>query len=257
LAPAVCGGAALPGVDEIVRKSVANTESNWRAAPDYDFTEKDVESGKGPGSKTSRVMMIDGSPYYQLVALNGKPLPPAQAAEEERKLKREIAKRQHETSAERSKRIAEYQRERHQDQALMREMVRAFEYHLAGEETVDGRRCFVLRSTPKAGYRPPNRETRVLTGMRGTMWVDEQEYQWVKVEAEVFRPVAFGLFIAHVQPGTRFTLEQKPVNGRLWLPSHFSMQVKANVMRVWSRNSSDDETYWGYSTASHRETASR
>jgi hypothetical protein len=86
--------------------------------------------------------------------------------------------------------------------------------------------------------------------MRGKMWVDEQAYQWVKVEAEVFRPVAFGLFIAKVEPGTEFTLEQKPVQENLWLPSHFSVSVKARILQYWSHNTTDDETYSHYTRAS-------
>jgi hypothetical protein len=66
--------------------------------------------------------------------------------------------------------------------------------------------------------------------MPGKMWVDEQQYQWVRVQAEVFRPVVFGLFIAHVEPGTRFLLEQEPVEGRIWLRSHFTTPVKARIL---------------------------
>jgi hypothetical protein len=79
--------------------------------------------------------------------------------------------------------------------------------------------------------------------MRGTLWVDTQAYRWVKVHAEVFRPVAFGLFFARVQPGTEFSLEEKPVTESLWLPSHFSMAVNAKVLFL-SRRSTDDETYF-------------
>ena len=87
--------------------------------------------------------------------------------------------------------------------------------------------------------------------MRGKMWIDAEQYQWVRVHAEVFRPVAFGLFIAHVEPGTEFTLEEKPVQSGLWLPSHFSMQVRANVLFL-SRNSNDDETYSNYHRTGER-----
>ena len=130
----------------------------------------------------------------------------------------------------------------------MDEMGKGFDFKLAGEDTVNGRRCYVLNATPKAGYKPPSRETKVLTGMRGTMWVDTQAYQWVKVHAEVFRPVTFGLFFAQVKPGTEFTLEEKPVTGNLWLPSHFAMAVKSRVLFA-SRNSTDDETYSDYRPA--------
>jgi hypothetical protein len=138
----------------------------------------------------------------------------------------------------------------------MREMIKAFDFKLSGEQTVNGRRCVVLNATPKAGYRPPSRDTQVLTGMRGTMFVDAEKYQWVKVHAEVFRPVSFGLFFATVRPGTEFTLEQAPVAGNLWLPSHFSMNVNARVL-LWSHDSADDETYSNYHLAARQLTASQ
>jgi hypothetical protein len=249
----VCSAGLSRGADsgpdraaEIVRRSVANTNADWAAAPKYEFTERDIVTRRGQHTtKTYRVMMIEGSPYNKLTAINGQALSPAQQAAEDRKLEQESSRRHAEPSTERQKRIAQYERERHQDHALMAEMVKAFNFKLTGEETINGRRCFVLDATPKPEYEPPNHETRVLKGMRGKMWVDEQAYQWVKVHAEVFRPVTFGLFIARVGPGTEFTLESKPVEGNLWLPAHFSMTVNARVL-VLSKRSADDETYTNY-----------
>ncbi len=242
--------AAAPNrAQEIVQKSVANTNADWAAAPQFDFTERDVITRHGTRTvKSYQVLMINGSPYNNLIAIDGQPLSAAQAAAEQRKLQQETNRRQTEPSAARQKRIAEYQKERRQDHALMAEMVKGFDYRLTGEETVNGRRCFALEATPKPGYRPPTRDTQVLKGMRGKMWVDTEQYQWVKVQAEVFRPVSFGLFFASVKPGTKFTLEQKPIEGNLWLPSHFSMAVIARVLIV-SRNSRDDETYSNYRRA--------
>lgn len=252
--------AAAPDAKQIVAKSVTNTEVDWRAYPLYDFTERDVLTASGRNTKTYRVLMIAGSPYNEMIAVNGVPLPKAQAAAEKRKLQRETARRQHETASARQRRVAEFEKERRQDNALLKTMIEGFDFRLTGEATVNGRRCFVLQGTPKADFRPPSRETAVLTGMRGTMWVDEQQYQWVKVQAEVFRPVTFGLFIARVRPGTEFTLEQQPVEGNLWLPSHFSMRVKATVLHFLPHNSFDDETYRDYrksSQAAPAATASR
>lgn len=238
--------ADLPRADDIIQRSVANTMADWNTAPHYDFTERDV---KGRTVKTYRVMMIDGSPYNKLMGENGEPLNSAQKAEQDRKLQQEVAKRQRETPAQRQQRVAEYDRERRQDNDLLKQMIKAMDFQVTGEATVDGRKCFVLEGTPKPGYRPVNRDTRVLTGMRGKMWIDEQQYQWVRVTAEVFRPVAFGLFIAQVEPGTEFTLEQSPVQGSLWLPSHFSMKVNARVLHFWRQDSSDKERYWDYAPA--------
>ncbi|MGO4883507.1 MAG: hypothetical protein ACLP59_22220 [Bryobacteraceae bacterium] len=149
-------------------------------------------TGKARTTNTYRVIMIEGSPYNELIGANGTPLDPARAAAESRKLQNEIARRRRETPSERRQRVARYKRERRQDNELLEEMIKAIDFKLVGEDSVDGRRCFVLEGEPKAGYRPTSRDTKVLKGMRGKMWIDAQAYQWVKVEAEVFRPVAFG-----------------------------------------------------------------
>ena len=229
-----------------MQRSVANTNADWNAAPKYDFTERDVVTRHGSRTtKTWQVAMIEGSPYNKLIAIDDRPLSAAQAASEDRKLRAEIERRRRESPSARQKRVNEYQKERRQDHALLSEMAKAFDYKLAGNDTVNGRRCFLLEATPKPGYRPPSRETQVLKGMRGKMWVDAEQYQWVRVRAEVFHPVTFGLFIARVSPGTEFTLEDAPVAGNLWLPSHFSMTLNARVLIV-SRHSTDDETYSNY-----------
>ncbi len=192
--------------------------------------------------------MIEGYPYNKLIAVNGQKLSGARAAAEERKLQREIRRRRKESPAKRKKSVAEFQNERRQDHALLTEMVKAFEYRLTGQAIVGGHRCFVLQATPKPDYVPPNRDTEVLKGMRGEMWIDTSQYQWEKVHAEVFRSVHFGFFIASVKPGTEFTLEQQPAQGTLWLPSHFSKVIRARVL-FSRRRIHDDETYSEYRPA--------
>ncbi len=239
--------AAAPSAEEIVRRSVENNDRNWEVAPQYTYLERDVVTKNGKHTVRSyQDLMMDGWPYQKLVAENDRPLSPARARAEEQKLQREIVRRRHDPAAEREQHIQAYLRQRRQDHELMQQMLKAFDYKLRGEEVVNGRRCYVLDGAPRPDYRPINRDTEVLKGMRGRLWVDTEQYQWVKVHAEVFRPVAFGLFIARVQPGTEFTLEQGPVAGGIWLPTHFDQEVRARVFFFWAHNLSDDETYWGY-----------
>jgi len=245
LAPAM-RGANPQDANGIVSRSVEHTEADWNAAPQYTFREHDdITKGGRREVRDYQVIMLEGSPYDKLIAKDGKPLNSAEGAEAEEKLKRETQRRRSESPQARAKRIAQYNRERHQDHALLREMIASFVYRLAGTESMNGRTCFRIDASPKPGYVPKSRETKVLTGMRGTLWIDTSDYQWVKVAAEVFRPVAFGLFVAHVEPGTEFVLEQAPEGGGLWLPSHFLTKVNAKVL-VWTHNSVDDETYSHY-----------
>jgi hypothetical protein len=237
-----------PDPKDIVRRSVQAIEADWSQAPGYSFEERDVESKHNarPTVKTFQVLMIDGSQYNRLVAIEDRPLSGGEQAEEERKLRVEIHKRQHESDHERAKRIAKYEKERRHDHAMLMGMVDAFDFQLAGEENVNGHDCWVMDARPKRGYQPKDHETKVLSGMSGRLWIDKSQDQWVRVKAEVFKPVSFFGFVAKVGPGTRFLLEQEQVADNLWLPRHFSMQVKASAFGFFDESSTDDETYREY-----------
>lgn len=223
-------------------------QPDWAQAPGYSFEERDVESKHNARAtvKTYEVLMIDGSPYRRVIALNDRPLLAGEQAEEERKLRAEIQKREHESNRERSRRIAKYEKERRQDQAMLMAMVDAFDFQLGGEETVNGHDCWILDAHPKRGYQPRDRETKVLAGMRGRLWIDKSQNQWVRVKADVVRPVNFFGFVAKVGPGTTILLEQAPVAENLWLPKRFSMHVTASAFGFLDESSTDDETYRDY-----------
>jgi len=190
--------------------------------------------------------MMEGSQYNQLIAKNDRPLSSEEQAAEEKKLKQEIRKRKSESADERSKRIGKYQQERNQDHAMMLEMVSAFDFLPAGEQDVRGRPAYVFEASPKPGYVPKSRDAKVLTGMKGRLWVDKGTFQWAKVQAEVIKPVSFYGFLARVEPGTSFLLEQAPVTGRIWLPIQFRQQVSAKALGIISENSFEEETYSNY-----------
>jgi len=235
-----------PNTQQIVRLSVAATEADWQAVSHFSDIERDADTkGGSTTSKTYQVLMIDGSPYSRLIAFDDDPLSPVEQARESAKLQRVIAKRAIESASQRAKRLADYQEDRNRMFALMRGMAQAFDFKLLGEDRLNGNDVYVLEATPRPGYQPTSRETKVLTGMRGRLWIAKDNYQWVKVEAQVLKPVVFGWFIAKVMPGTRFLLEQGLVEKGLWLPSHFRVEVQAKVLWL-SKGYIHDETYRDY-----------
>ncbi len=239
-----------PDAKEIVRRSVIANESDWRILPQFAHNETDVELKDGKRTtKTYEQTMIDGSPYQRLTAINGQPLPPDKQKEEDAKYRKEIEKRQNESASERASRVAKFKQERASDHLLMNEMVNAFDFTLAGEDKVNGHPVWVLDATPKAGYRPVNSDAKVLTGMKGRLWIDKTGYHWVRVSADVTTPVTMR-HIAKVGPGTRFTFEQEPVaGGQYWLPRHFLQEVNAKVLGIAKYGSRDEEFYSNYHRA--------
>jgi hypothetical protein len=230
--------------DAIIQRSVAANAVDWSAAPDYEYLERDVQ--QGGGTKTFKELFILGSPYEQLLAVNGKALSPDQQTQEQQKTEAAIAERQRESQQARSQRIAKYAEERKRDHFLMEQLTKALDFKLVGEQKLGPYMVYVLKATPRPGYAPPNLEAKVLTGMEGMLWIDEKTFQWVKVEASVIHPVSIAGFLAQVEPGTHFELQKMPVAEGIWLPKHFAMKSKAKVLFFFTRKSQADETYYGY-----------
>ena len=237
---------------EIVRKSVAVNDRDFKAQPQYSFRERDLSAKLDAGgkpktqhSKTLEVTMIDGSPYSRLTELNGEPLPSSEEQVEAAKLKAAQSQRASQSTAQRQARISKYQKGRANDHMLMQEMVKAFDFTIAGNEQINGHDCYKLNANPKPGYQPPVEKARVLTGMKGTMWIAKDGYHWVRVEAEVIHPVEFGYLVAKVNPGTTFELDQAPVGGA-WLPQHFVQTVNARVLGMFGLASRDEAQYSDY-----------
>jgi hypothetical protein len=244
-------GAAADGkpgltAQQIVAKSAAAMQADYNAYPKYSYIERDRQAGS---DKTYRVRMIDGSSYQELIAINGKPLAEEQKQQEEHKLKQEIAKRKAESPDDRRKRIANYERERNRDNTMIQQLTEAFQFQLVRTARLSGFDVYVLRATPKPGYKPPNLDSQVLPGMQGMMWIDRKTFQWVRVTAQVIHPVSIMGFLAQVQPGTRFELEKRPIAGKIWAPSHFSMRANSRILGMISHNTWQDQTFSGYQLA--------
>lgn len=234
---------AQEDVATIIRRSSEANSRDWAAVPEFDNYERDRNKD---GDKTYAVTMLYGSPYERLIAVNGHPLPATKQKEEQDKYDKAVAQRQHESPEKRSQRIAKYQAERKRDHTLIEQLTTAFDFHMDGKRVLNGYNVYVLTATPHKGYKPVDRDSEVLTGMQGTLWIDQQTFQWVKVEAHVVRPVKIAGFIAEVEPGTRFEVEKRPVTEDIWMASHFSMKSNARVMLLFPHKAEEDDLYFQY-----------
>ena len=232
-----------PDAHTIIQQSVQVNSQDWQAAPEYDYFVREQED---EGTKTDQVLMIFGSPYYRTVAVDGRPLSPEDQQKEQHKLDEAIARRRRESRRERAERIAKYQKDRKRDHLLLEQLVKAFDFKLKGEQKVDGYDAYVLQAAPRPGYQPPNVEAQVLTGMVGKLWIEKNTFQWVKVEATVVRPVTIEGFLARVQPGTRFELENMPVASGTWLMKSFSMSSHSKILFLFPHRTQAEESYFGY-----------
>ena len=234
-------------VNALLQRSMERMDIYWNTVPDYDYLESDQQADGG--TKTYQELMILGSRYERLVAIDGNPLPPEQEGQQQRKLEATIRRRRNESQEDKEQRLAKEEAVRKRDHALIEQIPKGFDFQYVAEEQLAGHECYVIQATPKAGYRPPNRETEVLKGAQGRIWIDKETYNWVKAGAEVIHPVSIVAYLSRVEPGTRFELDMTPMPDGVWMPSHFTMKARAKVLFLFPHESSQDETYYGYHKA--------
>jgi hypothetical protein len=235
-----------PDAREIVRRSIELDQVNWQRMKDYTSTAHDVErhldsSGKVKSEQVSEweTLVLYGEPYRRMLLRDSKNV----ADEEQKKLDKYAAKLARETPAERQRRLAKFERERQKDRDFLREVPDLFDFRLEGDAVIDGRPVWVIAGTPKPGYQPKRRDARPLLKIRGRMWIDKAEYQWVRLEGETTDTISYGVFLARLNPGAKLVFEQTRVNGEVWLPRREWVRGSGRIGLV-KKIAMDEEITW-------------
>ncbi len=248
-------GILAPAEDprQIVRRSTEEDRRSAKLAENYTFIERLDERSLDSQGRTSHrdvksydVTLTEGSPYRRLIARDDKPLPPNEERKEQQKLEKNIAERRAETPEQREKRLADWRRTRAKDREFLLDVPDAFDFRQVGEETVDGRRVWVIDATPRPGYRPKSIVGRFLPKLKGRLWIDQETYAWVKAEAETTDTVSFGGIALRYSPGARFSLLQVRVNNEIWLPKRISVTGQARLLLLKKFSGTLDFTYSDY-----------
>jgi hypothetical protein len=234
-------------IGEIVRRGNATLQSDWAADPDYAYVERDeVIKNEKTTRKTSRVVYIAGSDYYLPLAIDDQPLAPDLEKAELQKLKNEVQRRNAESPEARRQRIGSYKKQRGENEALVLDFPNAFNFELLREETTDGHPAYVLSGTPKKRTGAMSNAAKVLSGMRGTVWVDKDNFHAVRVECDVVTPVPIYGILAKVLPGTHVGFAMAPVTDSIWLIGEFSMTLKVSKLFLFKSTQVTRSTYSEY-----------
>jgi len=88
----------------------------------------------------------------------------------------------------------------------------------------------VLDYKPNPAWTAPNMTADALTGIEGRLWIDAKTHYLIRIEGTVFRPINFGLFLAHVYPGGKLTFEQTKASEQRWIFTRFTENVELRVL---------------------------
>lgn len=233
---------------QIVELSIVATERSWQARDHYTYMERDEDrrldslgNVKSENVDVTRIILVNGAHFEQLMEHNGK-LP---SVKEQTKSDEDLEKLKHETPDERASRLRKDQENR----SFLRDLLEAFDFHLIGEEIVGGRPAYVLQATPHTGYRAHGKYGKMFSKVEGKLWIDKQDFGWIKVDGEVTQSFSMGLFVARVQRGSHIIMEQTCVGDAVWVPRHLEMRASARILFLKSLDIARILTYSDYRPA--------
>lgn len=222
---------------EIMRRALDRDERNLALLDTYMYERHSVQrtfdkdgKQKQDTSKRHEVFHIDGAEIERLIEKNGKPLGPKEQAEEQKRVDKEIAKIKNESPSQRAKRRRETDKDRKEEIEGRREILEAFDFQLMGEETLAGRKCWGIRGEPKQGFRGKGRRADQIEKVKGTVWIDQDTYEFTRLELDTKDTISFGWFLFRLQPGAKIRLQQSFVNGEVWLPTEVDVRADARLM---------------------------
>jgi hypothetical protein len=241
--------ASVADARKVVLPSVLATERSWQARDHYTYMERDEDRRlnslgqvKSETVDVTRMMVVNGARFEQLLEHNGQP----PSAKEQKRSDDDLDRLKHETPDEQAARL----RKDEENRAFLRDVIEAFDFRLVGEEIVGGRPAYVLHATPHPGYRAHGKYAKMFSRVEGKLWVDKQDFGWIKVDGQVTQSFSMGLILARVERGSHIIMEQTCVGEAVWVPKRIEIRATARILFLKSLDIQRTLTYTDYRPAS-------
>ena len=241
LAAPVAQDRPLPDYDTFaaeVKKHLATDEERQSG---YTFMERRIEqkldgSGRAKDETVKVFEVYPGLPgeerYRRLVEENGKPVPPAKLAKQDRE-RREEAEDYARTLSNVSRQQAAaraHEKARREYQAAIDDLFRIYDIRMIRREPIDGHATIFATLAPKPRVKPLTDDGNIMRHFKARAWISESDYELVRVEIEAIDTLSFGLgLLARVHKGTVATYERRKVNNEVWLPAEVTWMASARV----------------------------
>ncbi len=250
----LAASASAEDARELVRRAVERDFINWERLRNYTFVENlEAKVSVGWGVRVGSgvkldVLILYGEPFHRVLERNGRPLSDEEQYRQQVALDRFAALRAVETPAQRRQRLQNEFDKHIAESAYLREIPDAFDFSIAGQKTIAGRRVLVIQAEPRPGYEPKDERARLFTALRVRIWIDPESDSWVKFQAEVIgdteqslriNSAAIDATIANIREGTRFEFEQQRLNDEVWAPKRSYVRL---VGRRANRNTTVEQT---------------
>jgi hypothetical protein len=250
----------LPDLDAFVKKVKDRIRLDSELQVDYTYVEKrrDVKVSKlgkvavGP-LRTFEVYPSNkpGRTYKRLVAIDGKPLDPAELERRDQAHREHMialaTQEQNETPAEKAKRLEKDAKEKREMNDVIDDAFAVFAIKVEGREVRDGHKVIVASLTPRKEAKTKSEVGDWLKKFKARAWVAEDDAQLVHIEAIAIDDITLGWgLVGRVHDGSKFTFTRKKVNNEVWLPAEATFEASGRSLVFRSFQISTTTTYSDY-----------
>lgn len=229
----------LPDLATLLERTREHLRDDWRLDRRYAYTERRTEYTRGSDGreqvKSVKVFEVapspEGRPYRRLVEQNGRRLTPAEVERNDREHQKHVAERQNETPAERDRRARREAQRRREEQATWDDLARVYTFTISGRERLDNQLLVVVEFHPKPDAQPASTNGERMMKVKGRGWVSEEDYQIVRVDAQVLDDISIGWgLIGKLYAGANASYVRHKVNGEQWLPRQLSFAASGRAL---------------------------
>ena len=178
------------------------------------------------------VFYIGDEAALHLLAKDGKPLTGSEKKSEDDKLNKDydkLKKKQAELASDAKKQ----QKKTEEDEARLSDFLRAELFTNPRRESFRGHDVIAFDVSGNPNYKPQKRIDSIIQKLAGTMWVDEQAREVVRLEARFAESVKIGGgLVASLSKGSNFVFEQQKINDEVWLPSYAEVHFSGRIVFV-------------------------
>ena len=220
----------LPDIHQLMQEVHKHQKQLNKVRENYTYSDSQVVqeiNSKGQVTKTEtseyEVFFVHGRQISQVVKKEGKPL----SDQEQKKETERVTK-----AVENAEKPEAEQHKNNQSISLLH-MLEIMDVRNPRRESFRGRQTIVFDVVGRKNAKTHDLSEDLSKKLQGTIWVDEADRQVVRLEA-VFNDnfhVGGGL-VANVQKGSRFSFDQAPVNGEIWLPSGGEVTIEMRLLLV-------------------------
>ena len=165
-----------------------------------------------------------GKMYRRLVSRDGVALSEKELAEQDRRAGASGSRRPN-AAARRTTRTGA------KKSAVVDELPQIYDIELVGRETMDERSVILVRFAPHPGYKAVTDGGKLLQKVAGRAWIDEEDRQLVRVEANLLDSLGVGpAGVVRLQKGATSYFHRRKINGEIWLPSDARFSGAAKVL---------------------------